>query len=332
MANVLLLWKFLLIGFVAAEAPVTSGPPSEFTSPYKECIEGTFGVDCLQDCHCDGLCDRFTGVCNGTCEAGWIGDSCQICQGDSFGESCGQECRCEADACNKVTGECSGQCKPQWVDSYQCLAGLPDATSSKINPNTASTISCTTQISGNSTRILTVNMSREPDQVMERSIQFVDRTGVGNTEVWRFTADDIKEGDELFCLLLDQGNIVARLGITVMEYDLLVLLSPPTVVKASASSVTTTWTAWDPDRDNGDPPVVAYIPYYKKSVSDEWIRGTVVLPGEALELEVDNLESDTVYDFGITVVREGVNGEGPRSPSVAVRTTCTGKVLFSNHE
>ena len=102
------------------------------------------------------------------------------------------------------------------------------------------------------------------------------------------------------------------------------------MIAASAFSVTIKWRAWDPDRDDGDPPVVTYIPYFKEAASHEWIRGTVVLLGEAQEFVADNLEADTEYSFSVAVVREGVNGEGPRGPSVTLRTNCTGKKMYSS--
>ncbi|KAJ8040465.1 Tyrosine-protein kinase receptor Tie-2 [Holothuria leucospilota] len=290
------------------------------------CSEGTFGASCLQECHCDGLCDRFTGVCNGTCDAGLSGDSCQMeCSGGYFGKSCLQECRCASHACNIVTGDCSGQCKPQWVDAYQCLAGVENVTSSKANPNGTSEVRCVTQVHRDSSSTLTVYLSRQSDHLERTGIELMEKISNASTETWIFTADNVRAGDKLYCLVFDQSNItVAMLHTTVIEYDLPVFnSSSPTLVSATKTSITIRWRSWDPDRDYGDPPVVAYIPYYRKAVSEEWISGTAVSPGEeTLEFMADNLEADTEYSFSVAVVREGVNGAGPRGPPANLRTSC----------
>ncbi|KAJ8040464.1 Tyrosine-protein kinase receptor Tie-1 [Holothuria leucospilota] len=247
------------------------------------------------NCYNGGVCDDETGRC--ICPPGFMGTNCLtvkahmepvvfrivtvmdsvinllVCVMESVKlagvDRAVRECRCSADACNKVTGECSGQCKSQWVDAYQCLAGVESVTSSKINPNTTSDINCVTQIFRNSSEVLTLNLSRETDQIVNHKIQFVNRTMMGDTEVWRFTASDVKDGDELFCLLLLGDDISASL--------------------------------------NGDLGI---------------LTGS---PGETLEFMADNLEADTEYSFSVAVVREGVNGEGPRGPSVNLRTKCDGK-------
>ncbi|KAJ8040471.1 Receptor-type tyrosine-protein phosphatase T [Holothuria leucospilota] len=225
-----------------------------------------------------------------------------------------------------MTGACqNSECIPGYMiyaGSLSCQ-GVESVSSSKINPNTTSDVNCVTQIFRSSAEVLTLNLSREPDQVVNHKIQFVNRTMMGDTEVWRFTANDVKDGDELFCLLLRGDDISANLSSTIIEYDLPSLRSPPTLRAATATSISIRWRSWDPDRDYGDPPVVAYIPYYRKAVSEEWISGTAVSPGEGtLEFMADNLEAETEYSFSVSVVREGVNGEGPRGPSANFRTNC----------
>ena len=45
-----------------------------------ECFNGTFGENCVGECHCrdQTKCDRDTGVCEyGSCADGWIGSNCQ---------------------------------------------------------------------------------------------------------------------------------------------------------------------------------------------------------------------------------------------------------------
>ncbi|KAJ8040290.1 Receptor-type tyrosine-protein phosphatase epsilon [Holothuria leucospilota] len=102
------------------------------------------------------------------------------------------------------------------------------------------------------------------------------------------------------------------------------LNAAPILEDASNTSITVIWRAWDPDMDDddGEPPILAYIPYYRMDASDEWISGPRILTNETLQFKADNLEVDTLYEFSVAVVREGENGEGRRSPSVKVKTLC----------
>ncbi|KAJ8040302.1 Receptor-type tyrosine-protein phosphatase kappa [Holothuria leucospilota] len=104
--------------------------------------------------------------------------------------------------------------------------------------------------------------------------------------------------------------------------ELPILSAAPIHEGVSNTSITMSWSAWDPAMDVGDPPIVAYIPYYRMDASDQWISGPRILRNETLQFKADNLEVDTLYDLRVAVVREGENGEGPRSPSVKVKTLC----------
>ncbi|KAJ8040295.1 Sushi, von Willebrand factor type A, EGF and pentraxin domain-containing protein 1 [Holothuria leucospilota] len=111
---------------------------------------------------------------------------------------------------------------------------------------------------------------------------------------------------------------------TYCETELPVLNDAPISEDASNTSITISWRAWDPDMDDGDPPILAYIPYYRMDASDEWISGPRILTNETLQFKADNLEVDTLYEFSVAVVREVENAEGPRSPSLKVKTLCNG--------
>ncbi|KAJ8040299.1 Fibropellin-1 [Holothuria leucospilota] len=106
------------------------------------------------------------------------------------------------------------------------------------------------------------------------------------------------------------------------ETELPVLNAAPTSEDVSNTSITISWRTWDPDMDDGEPPILAYIPYYRRNASDEWTSGPRILTSETLQFKADNLEVDTLYDFSVAVVREGDNVEGLRSPSVKVKTLC----------
>lgn len=48
---------------------------------FTECTAGIYGYNCLNNCsnNCGvpGACDRVTGHCDGKCQTGWQGDTCE---------------------------------------------------------------------------------------------------------------------------------------------------------------------------------------------------------------------------------------------------------------
>ncbi|XP_071841590.1 uncharacterized protein [Apostichopus japonicus] len=97
---------------------------------------------------------------------------------------------------------------------------------------------------------------------------------------------------------------------------------PPTQLTRTTTSVTITWRPWDEETDVGDPPVVAYIPYYKMDPSQDWMSGSRIQADQTLEYTASSLESDRNYTFSVAAVREGEGGEGPRGPPVTIKTLC----------
>ncbi|XP_078485810.1 uncharacterized protein LOC101241983 [Ciona intestinalis] len=86
------------------------------------CVNGKYGADCLQECHCKrpDLCNRFTGSCTMGCGRGWKGSSCQTpCEPGTWGENCINQCNCfNGEPCDGTDGQCtSGRCKPPFTGS-----------------------------------------------------------------------------------------------------------------------------------------------------------------------------------------------------------------------
>ncbi|XP_022248919.1 tenascin-like isoform X1 [Limulus polyphemus] len=109
-----------------------------------ECKLGWYGADCKQPCHCisgSKACNRITGECDGGCDHGWIGESCQIrdpsatflpnntnisCPVGKFGKTCDQKCHCkDGVACDSLTGTCPGKCENGWSGPScdECVEG-----------------------------------------------------------------------------------------------------------------------------------------------------------------------------------------------------------------
>ncbi|KAJ8040036.1 Adhesion G-protein coupled receptor G4 [Holothuria leucospilota] len=77
------------------------------------CPSGTYGANCLQQCHCSGECDRYTGKCKQQCLDGYSGKNCQIpaiCKTGYYGDNCLDKCHCYDDSvCNRRTGKCENE-------------------------------------------------------------------------------------------------------------------------------------------------------------------------------------------------------------------------------
>ncbi|PIK60596.1 putative angiopoietin-1 receptor-like [Apostichopus japonicus] len=138
---------------------------------------------------------------------------------------------------------------------------------------------------------------------------------------------NVSEDDQFFCILSQILSIVGSINVTGFVYKLPSISDPPTQLTRTTTSVTITWRPWDEETDVGDPPVVAYIPYYKMNLSQDWISGSRIQPDQTLEYTASSLETDINYTFSVAAVREGEGGEGPRGPAVTIKTLCISKYI-----
>ena len=83
--------------------------------------------------------------------------------------------------------------------------------------------------------------------------------------------------------------------------------------------------------DAGDGPVVGYL-IYQQTMGEEWIVvGKIdsgVREGDLqgiMEFVLTELKPGTEYNISVSAVREGLGGEGPRSPYVTVTTPTLGE-------
>ena len=91
----------------------------------------------------------------------------------------------------------------------------------------------------------------------------------------------------------------------------------PEVTDVSTNTITLEWTAWDPDIDVGDPPLVAYNVYINTSVEDQRSERVDHL---VTSTTLHDLQANTTYEFRVAAAREGEGGTGPPSPAVSGTT------------
>ncbi|XP_033636844.1 receptor-type tyrosine-protein phosphatase alpha-like [Asterias rubens] len=100
------------------------------------------------------------------------------------------------------------------------------------------------------------------------------------------------------------------------------MLSQPPMVTVKPTSATVTWQAWNVIMDTGDGPIIAYIVYFTPMEDSNWVSaGNITDTTQATySFLVENLEPGTEYSFSVAAVRDGLGGEGPRSPSTRIHT------------
>ncbi|PIK57434.1 hypothetical protein BSL78_05648 [Apostichopus japonicus] len=126
----------------------------------------------------------------------------------------------------------------------------------------------------------------------------------------------------LYCQLRKDDNKYAEYNITIDVFDLPVLQTAPKRGSITNSTVTISWSAWDEENEDGDPPVVGYTPYFKLASGLNWSIQDTSTSIKALNFTFTALAPEERYSFSVAAVREGEMGEGPKSPMLNATTIC----------
>ncbi|XP_071851966.1 uncharacterized protein [Apostichopus japonicus] len=295
------------------------------------CDSGTYGASCLQTCHCQsGQCSRYTGVCTGSppgCSSGWTGTNCQECLWPRFGYGCEGDCHCSESYCNKVTGSCSGVCNPEWVELFPpnlCQTGIIDAAYTRKNPGVTVPVTCTAAKGPSPTDINNLNfvLSRHHEHLYDDGISSEQWISNATTRAAAFMVDTVIDGQTLYCQLRKDDKRYAVYNITIDVFDLPLLQSAPKADLITDSTVTISWSAWDEENEDGDPPVIGYTPYYKLASGLNWSIQDTSTSIKTLNFTFTALIPEERYSFCVAAVREGEMGEGPKSPALNATTIC----------
>nr|XP_054764417.1 uncharacterized protein LOC129271085 isoform X2 [Lytechinus pictus] len=164
-----------------------------------------------------------------------------------------------------------------------------------------------------------------------RSIPYSSTRVIGQFRDSTFEIDNLEEDDMIFChvgYLSRNTTSFSRIQfLPIKFYALPGLTFSPAVDDIGSTSLTVTWSSWIPCLDTGEGPVVSYL-VYVKTTGKELINAGEVDSDEGegalhgtMELALTELEPGTEYNISVSAVREGVGGEGPRSPFVSVTTS-----------
>ncbi|XP_060560633.1 protein draper-like [Ruditapes philippinarum] len=108
------------------------------------CIDGTFGKECVQFCHCadNKPCQTIHGYCQSPiCKLGWMGKSCnESCSESTFGEECKQVCYCEESTCSSDYGICPGKCRYGYRGVHCNIEGIEEIEAAKTAVHSSSVV------------------------------------------------------------------------------------------------------------------------------------------------------------------------------------------------
>ncbi|XP_071840632.1 receptor-type tyrosine-protein phosphatase epsilon-like [Apostichopus japonicus] len=203
------------------------------------------------------------------------------------------------------------------------LSDIVIESSSQVNPQSSVEIKSILEGSTAVVNRLQIRLSRSEGAIDDHGItQETDPEISANRREETYRVISVSEDDQFFCILSLGASIVGSINVTGFVYKLPSISDPPSKLTRTTTSVTITWRPWDEETDVGDPPVVAYIPYYKMDPSQDWMSGSRIQADQTLEYTASSLESDRKYTFSVAAVREGEGGEGPRGPAVTIKTLC----------
>ncbi|XP_071844247.1 uncharacterized protein [Apostichopus japonicus] len=232
---------------------------------------------------------------------------------------CNENCYCEeATSCTNQPSVCSSECR-----IFGCPVNITSESLSQVNPQSSVQIKCILEGSSSVLNSLEIRLSRSEEGLDEVGINQVNAVEIpSNRRESTYRVMNVSQDDQFFCVIFRALGAIGAVSVTEFVYRLPSISDLPTEVTRTTTSVTITWRPWNEETDVGDPPVVAYIPYYRMDPSQDWMSGSRIQSDQTLEYAATSLESDRNYTFSVAAVRAGEGGEGPRGPPVTIKTLC----------
>ncbi|PIK60601.1 hypothetical protein BSL78_02445 [Apostichopus japonicus] len=193
------------------------------------------------------------------------------------------------------------------VTSWLYLSDITSESLSQVNPQSSVEIKCILEGSSSVLNSLEIRLSRSEEGLDEVGIyQVNDQEISSNRREPTYRVMNVSQDDQFFCILFRGLDAIGAVSVTEFVYRLPSISDPPTELTRTTTSVTITWRPWDEETDVGDPPVVAYIPYYKMDPSQDWMNGSRIQADQTLEYTASSLETDRNYtSFSVAAVGKG---------------------------
>ncbi|XP_030852532.1 angiopoietin-1 receptor-like [Strongylocentrotus purpuratus] len=310
-----------------------------------ECNPGTYGANCLQECHCSSpnICTNDTGECiDGTaCQEGWTGVNCQVRRSPIQDVDDDASIPGTKSASSSITSATIPIVETTYATtqaSTSTTAPTPATTTIPPQPDSSSAIASFfyTKVNNGEPTTLVCVVTGSPPPTSENisvthaagedeGIVLLESTVYESTRTSRYqvivSLDEVPQN--FMCLLRIPG------GESVSKYLAVSVYEPPSFVESNilvqemtSYSITIRWTPWNENNDHGDGPVIGYRVYYNTPGQADIARASRDLIRDTT-FTITNLTRDTEYDFRVTASREGPAGEGMYSSVATARTKCT---------
>ncbi|XP_071850675.1 tyrosine-protein kinase receptor Tie-1-like [Apostichopus japonicus] len=321
---------------------------------YVSCPANRWGPDACDgicdNCYNGGIYDENSGKC--ICAPGFKGTNCEEeCGGNRYTDTCERRCSSSggADSCSRYlfclahpygcscnTGWKGLDCLTVQLTLVQmCVTFRPSHIRRHViqEPMEPAAYRPVTVSMGSVTDIHECVQDHQQAVVVdgqELIVRHLDDDGISSeqlsgtatTRTAPFMVDNVTDGQTLYCQLRKDDQKYAVYNITIDVFDLHVLQSAPKADLITDSTVTISWSAWDEESEDGDPPVIRYTPYYKLASGLNWSLQDTSAPIKTLNFIFTALIPEERYSFCVAAVREGEKGEGPKSPALNATTTC----------
>ncbi|PIK60607.1 hypothetical protein BSL78_02451, partial [Apostichopus japonicus] len=133
-----------------------------------------------------------------------------------------------------------------------------DAAFTRKNPGVTVPVTCTAAYGPSPSDInqLAFVLSRHHENLDDNGISIGEVTDDATTRTAAFMVDNVIDGQTLYCQLRKDGKKYAVYSVTIDVFDLPVLQTAPEAGSITDSTVTISWSAWDEENEDGDPPVI----------------------------------------------------------------------------
>ncbi|CAL1529511.1 unnamed protein product [Lymnaea stagnalis] len=300
------------------------------------CPWGRFGVNCVKECHCqnseDG-CNSTYGQCPSGCAKGWSGRDCQInstCPANRYGWECEQTCQCEnSEHCDRFSGPTSRcVCKKGFFKPPHCepvtAPRIVFFGHDQVNPGQPTYFNCTIAAYPTPTQHEIRLTGPEGKRITVVSSKTLDTYLYTRTNI--FFVNYVMSSERYNCSIQSAAGSTS-MSLVARVYELPKLNRQPVATHQTTTNITVMWHKWDKAMgDIGTGPVISYNVHIRSERETSYkLAGHVEASSckDRCTLTIPNLIPNHNYAIYVTTKRDGVGGEGPPSPVIHAKTSCS---------